>query len=182
MGAKSHRWKFTEFYSDSSRTIQFIEMVESEGVDGETQTATVPVTSNANEVILPNDLVGSTANKWMLLATQSFAELPGAVTPDFILPDRFFRVNGDVIRYNTVLDVVRLESVPTDGIHSVDREGNAAVNTPTNFAGEVGQIDLSPAAPTASNWLIPLVGVLFAVSVARGLRTRPALRNPADSG
>lgn len=178
--AKSHLWRFTEFYSNASGTVQFIEMWNIGHVPSETGTATVPIDTDANRFIFPTDLVGDTTDKYMLLATAGFASLPGAVAPDFILPDNFFATDGDHLRYNTIIHVVNLPFVPVDGINSIDPELGVALNSPTNFAGEMGQIDLSPAVPAAPGWLLPVAGLVLVASSARfwqSRRSRSAARN-----
>jgi hypothetical protein len=59
--------------------------------------------------------------------------------------------------------------VPTDGYHSLLRNGSTAVNSPQNFAGQVGQLDLS--VPAFGGWgLALLIGAMLLV--ASGLLRR----------
>src|SRR5262245_17766059 len=79
--AKNHLWKFTEFFSNGDGTIQFIEMQECCGSSVETQMASTVIETDAHTLQFPNDLTGSTAHRWILIATPRFKNLPGAPTP-----------------------------------------------------------------------------------------------------
>ncbi len=45
-------------------------------------------------------------------------------------------------------------AVPTDGVNSLSRDGTVEPNSPTNYAGETGSVDVSEQIPTASGWAI----------------------------
>ena len=145
--AKSHLWKFTEVFSNASGSVQFIEMfVFDPAGTAETQLKNFPLTSNSHTFIFPNNLPAqNTFHTWILIATPAFAALPGAPVPDFIIPANFFDPAGDELRYRTILDILPLPAgaLPVDGIHSRLRDGTTAVNSPTNFAGVEGSIDVS---------------------------------------
>ena len=96
--AKNHLWKFSELYSNSDGTIQFIEMQECCGSDVEVEMSTADITTNSGTYSFPNDLSGPTANTRILIATAGFAALPGAPTPDYVIPDRFFEPTGDEVK------------------------------------------------------------------------------------
>ena len=66
------------------------------------------IVCNAHTYPFPNNLVGPTAHRWILIATQSFAALPGAPTPDYIIPEHFFDPTGDTLRYRFGTDIVML--------------------------------------------------------------------------
>lgn len=163
--AKNHLWRFTELYSNANGTIQFIEMQECCGSNVETQMASADLVSNAHVYQFPNNLVGPTAHTWILIATAGFAALPGAPTPDFIIPDGFFDPAGDTLRYRFGTDIVTIDSgeLPTDGVHSLERVGFSGsefvvgVNSPINFAGETGSVSI-PAVSTGMP-LVVLVGL-----------------------
>src|SRR5262245_35768784 len=86
--AASHLWIFSEIFSNASGTIQFIEMEECCGADNETFLAQKWVKSvgTNKQFTFPANLpcTNCTAHKHLLLATQSFADLPGAPAPDYI--------------------------------------------------------------------------------------------------
>jgi len=155
--AKAHHWRFSEFFSNADGSVQFVELVECCGSGEETNISGWELRSNANTWIFPHDLSGDTTHQHLLVATQSFAELPGAPTPDFIIPPQFFDPASDQLTYR-VHDTVVVTAMPVDGLHSVDRDGNVRVNDPTNLAGETGTIGL--ATPTAPALEPASLGVL----------------------
>ena len=91
-----------------------------------------------------------TANKFALIATSGFASLPGAVPPDFVMPDGFIDTSVVVTITLSTIDefTFALGAIPTDGFNSLYRDGpSMGANSPTNFAGQTGSIDVpEPAA------------------------------------
>lgn len=150
-----NQWKFTEFFSNADGTVQFIELQCGDFDNQDTATSAHLHSSAANKVFffpanLPSTL---TANKSLFVATDGFESLTGAVTPDFAtlmpLPPNFFNPAGDTVRLfvNGVAGAVdsrTFSSVPTDGVLSrVYPSNSLATNSPTNFGGQTGAIDLS---------------------------------------
>src|SRR5262245_52093765 len=90
--AKSHLWKFTEVFSNADGSVQFIEMfVFDPAGTAEVQLAGFPLTSSSSTFVFPHNLPNqNTFHTWILLATPAFASLPGAPTPDYIIPAQFF--------------------------------------------------------------------------------------------
>lgn len=146
--AKSHLWRFTEVFSTADGSVQFVEMkvFDPAGI-GETQFAGKPLTSNANTYLFPSNLPDeNTAQRWVLIATQSFADLPGAPTPDYILPPNFFDPTGDQLRYRATVDQITIAAgaLPQDGVRSLMKDASGALSTglndPTNFAGDTNRV------------------------------------------
>ena len=165
--AKAHLWRFDEIFSNADGSIQFIELVECCGSSEETNMDTVSMYSNANTYDFPNDLVGDTAFQWVLIATQSFADLPGAPTPDYIMPPQFFDPHGDTLVYRT-LDTVVIPpgAMPTNGVDSIDRNLNVQTNNPQNFAGDSGSVIAYASVPVLSPALLGGLCALLAGSGA----------------
>jgi hypothetical protein len=163
--AKSHLWRFTEIFSSADGTVQFVEMrVTDPAGTGEWNISGMELSSNANSYFFPNDLPQeNTFERWMLVATQAFADLPGAPTPDFILPESFFDPAGDELRYRQTRDILTIPAgtMPTDGVHSLERDLSTPVNSPTNFAGDTGSVVVPdgpiPATPHWGIWLAALL-------------------------
>jgi len=183
--AKNHLWRFTEFFSNADGTIQFVEMQECCDSDVETQMSSTSITSNASTYDFPNDLSGLTARRWILIATAGFAALPGAPTPDYIMPDGFFDPAGDTLRYRGVTDMVVLapDALPLDGVNGLDRDIttgdlSVAVNSPINFAGDTGSVTIPVPVPIGGPWLgavfVLLAGASIRRYVAGGSRSRAA--------
>jgi len=120
--------------------------------------------------------VGNTMNKHVLIATAAFAPQPGAVTPDFILPDGFLRSGGDTLslwnipfgggpyggipsqQWDTY--TYAAGAIPTDGTDSLNRDHaviTLATNSPTKFAGQSGSLAAVPE---------PASGVLLGAGLA----------------
>lgn len=145
--AGSHLWDVNEVFSNADGTIQFVELWESYGAEFEGGVAGHPISSAyfGHAFVIENNLVPPTTNRYLLFATQAFADLPGAPTPDQIIPPGvvpFFHVGGDIVTYHPY-DSFAFGAVPTDGIHSLNRLGGIAINSPTNYAGQTGSVDAS---------------------------------------
>ena len=87
---------------------------------------------------------GGTANTRVLVATQGFADLQ-LITPDFVVEDGFLAVDGGTLSYAGV-DTVSYTSLPTDGVHAIDRNGATIQNLATNFAGQSASVSVASAA------------------------------------
>lgn len=142
-----HRYQISELYSNANGTIQFIELTGC-GCDGEDrwQGESITVTQGATEhsFTFPSNLPSTqTANTAVLIATQGFADL-AVVTPDFIVPSGFLFIDGGIVNFAGVEDIVNYTvaytELPTDGMLSRDVEGYTGVNSPTNFAGSTGTV------------------------------------------
>ncbi len=153
-GAASHSWRVNEVFSNADGTIQFIELKECCGFAAENAVGLKRIVSQAtgNVYIIPANVFGSTAAKSLLFATAGYAAL-GGPQPDFPLnplPDGFFAVAGDTVRYGPNppalnYDVWLFGAVPTDGCNSMNRTGPAvATNTPKNFANVQSTVFAEP--------------------------------------
>lgn len=178
--AKSHLWRFTEFFSNASGSVQFIEMfVFDPAGTQETQFQNKVLSSNAHDFVFPNNLPPeNTFNRWVLIATPDFADLPGAPTPDFIIPAGFFDPSGDEIRYRNTIDIFTIApgAMPTDGIHSLLTDQSTPLNTPTNFAGVEGTVNANASIPAISTAGLYAALVALAIFAFSALRRRRAER------
>jgi len=179
--AKNHLWRFTEVFSNAAGTIQFIEMQECCGADEETEMGSTSITSNAATYNFPNDLPVPTAHRWIVIATQGYAHLPGAPAPDYIMPDGFFNPAGDTLRYRGVTDMIQFAAgqLPTNGVNSLQRDlqtgmTTVGVNNPINFAGQSGTINgATTTVPAAARLvLIPMAIALIGIGVVYLRRRR----------
>ena len=152
--AGAHTWNVVEVFSNGDGTIQFVELMEPGGASGEINIGGLAVTSNAtgNELIFPANLpVGSSANASILLGTAAYAALPGAPTPDHIIPANFFSNESEPfpgIEYHVYDDFIfgvgMLPLNGKDSLHHVGANYDAGPNSPTNFHGESGNVDACP--------------------------------------
>ncbi len=182
--AASHLWRFNEIFSNADGTIQFIELKECCGAANETALGNKDISSAAtgNSYVFPANLPcnNCTANKHLLLATQSFADLPGAPTPDYIIEPGLFSINGDTLTYwfyAAATWTYGAGQVPVDGVNSLNRDGTSGINSPTNFAGEEGSVVIQCAPGDIT--LDGVVDVSDLIAVIGGWGPNPG--HPADT-
>jgi serralysin len=151
--ATFHLWDITEVYSNADGSVQFIELFTS--ANSQDELAGHLLESDLETYAFPTDLDpdelgngnNATANQHMLIATPAFASQPGAVTPDFVLDGpTFFDFVDDLLDFAGV-DSFGWTSgeLPTNGVDSLNEPlgsnvRSVGVNSPTNFAGEVGEL------------------------------------------
>jgi hypothetical protein len=144
--AGSHLWRFNEIFTNEDGTVQFIELLECCGSTFENSLLNKWVRSEANggEYTFPANIPGNTANRYLLLATVDFAALPGAPTPDYIIPAGLIPVNGgNTLRYFVYSEAVMTYgagALPTDGVTSLRIDGTTGANTPTNYNWDEGSV------------------------------------------
>ena len=179
--AGSHTWDVNELFSNPDGTIQFVELWEANGTPGETGINGHTMSSDAESFIINGTVpTAPTTNKFYLLATQAFADLPGAPVPDMIIPAGsvpFFNVNGDSVSYEP-WDTMTFGpgDLPTDGIMSLNFDLTTGVNSPTNYNGDTGSVDASPpgpVVPAVSTWGVILLVGLVACAGTMILARRP---------
>jgi hypothetical protein len=143
-----HTWDVNEVFSNADGTIQFVELWEANGTPGETGVGNGTLSSDTQSFSIGAGAVAPpTTNKYYLIATPAFAALPGAPTPDALIPEGsmvFFDVSGDTVSFGS-FDSWTFGPVPTNGSDSLDRFTGPGANTPTNYAGESGSVDAAPA-------------------------------------
>ena len=145
--AGGHTWRISEVFSNADGSIQYVEAGEAFGGDGEVNTNGRMITSTANSFTITANVSPPTGFRKLLFATPGFAALEGAPTPDYIIPAGsvpFFSVAGDTVRYvpyDTTFSF-SAEALPIDGVHSLNRDGSVGCNTPENYAGEVGFVNV----------------------------------------
>ena len=151
-----HLWDIKEVFSNSDGTVQFIELFTTAAGETDLDHHPITATSDGNVVTftLDHNVAAPTTNKHLLLATAGFAALAGGVTPDFTpLPANFFNPNAASISINFAgVDTVTFSgsALPKDGVTSLTDQTPAGVqnlvagvNSPTNFAGTAGSINVS---------------------------------------
>ena len=163
--AASHQWRFNEVFSNADGTVQFIEMKECCGAVSEHALLDkwILAVNSATQYTFRRNITGDTAFKYLLLATQGYADLAGAPTPDFIVPDGFLPLGGETLEYWMYPDATwSYAQLPIDGITSLNEDGSTGINSPSNFAGETGSIDVTvPVLPTTWGRIKRAFGRLF---------------------
>lgn len=146
--AGGHTWKLNEIFSDSTGTIQFIELRESLGGPNEVAVAGHQVftaTPPTHSYTIPGpNVTPPTGFKTLLFATPAAAALPGFPTPNYILPAApfFSTVNDTVTATGWGSFVYAAGGLPTDGVHSLGPLGVIACMTPRNYAGATATLNL----------------------------------------
>lgn len=181
--AGSHLWRFNEIFSNADGTVQFIEMRECCGSTFEWGLSGkwVLAVDTDNQFTFPSDLSGDTANRHLLLATQAFADLSGVPAPDFIIPDNFLPLGGDTLEYWMYPDATWSYgpgTMPVDGVDSLEVGGTIGPNSPTNYAGDSGSVNLNTV-PAVSDWgmVVMILFMLAAGTVVLARSRRAELRS-----
>ena len=168
--ALQHLWDINEVYTNADGSVQFIELFTSSG--SQQFLANHRLTSTgAPDFVFPSNSPAPTANHHLLIGTGPIA----GVTPDFTLGPNFLTSGpGNVLAFS-IWDSIRLDSLPTDGVMSLDAIFNNSntptafeINpqaTPTNHAGQTAIL------PEPSTWMMVAAGILM-ISSCRVLRRR----------
>ncbi|MCB1584158.1 MAG: putative metal-binding motif-containing protein [Xanthomonadales bacterium] len=143
--ASFHLWDISEIYSNADGTVQYIELETTFANQGLLSGHSISANSDGNIVTynITTDVSSDTADKKLLLATAALSAQPGGVTPDYVLPDQFFNPNATSINIDFAgVDTVTFTAgnLPTEPFLAIDHNLNAVLNSPTNFAGDVGAL------------------------------------------
>lgn len=176
--ATFHEWRMEEIYSNSTGTIQFIELEQAPfQFDDERFVGGQSLTESAlgHSYVFPANLPAApTAGSHFLVATPGYAALSGVPTADYVLPlNTWFKVAGDTLTFATFVDNLTFTGaqLPVDGSLSLKRAYGASVfttsaNSPTNFAGATGTV------PGGTTPEPTTLAVLAGTWIAMGTRRR----------
>lgn len=168
-----HTWDVNEVFSNSDGTIQFVELWEAGGGANETGVGTGTLSSNTQSFAIGAGSVDPpTGNKFFLIGTAAFCALAGAPPCDAMIPPGsivFFNTAGDTVAFGG-FDSWVFGAVPTNGTLSLDRVTGTGANTPTNYAGTTGFVDvstpLSGSVPAASKSALGFAALLLVAAGA----------------
>jgi hypothetical protein len=164
--AAQHLWNLNEIYTNSSGTLQFIELATTSGNQQFTGGFQVNVTDVSNTTThsftVPSNLPSDSANHKFLLGTSGIAGA-GGPTPDFIIPTGFLFSSGGTINFFGA-NSGAYTALPTDGILSRTWAGGNATNSPQNFAGQIGLV------PEPSTMTLFVCGIVGASRILRRRR------------
>lgn len=142
MIAAFHLWEINELYSNTDGSVQFVEMFNpfngEQFVQGHVLESRNSDGSLTNSFTFPSNTPSVTANRSLLLATAGFADLPGGIDPDYIIPENFLFVDGGVVDFLGATGRMEFPSLPTDGVMSFGPVGVNEQNSPENFSGDTG--------------------------------------------
>jgi autotransporter-associated beta strand protein len=141
--AAFHLWNISELYTNSSGTLQFIEL--STTASGQNfvggQSINITFGSQTHTFTVPSNLptTTDTTNKDFLIGTAGI-QAAGAPTPDFIMPNGFLFSGGGSISFFGA-NSGPYTALPTDGTMArMFTGGGNVVNNPKNFAGQTGKV------------------------------------------
>ena len=149
--ANFHLYKIHQIFSNADGTVQFVvlqTLFDGEdrwnghyikGIDADGLTG--------RAYVFPADLPsGNTAGSSVLIATQGFAAL-GVLAPDYVVPNNFINTSSGTVDFAGVDSITYpVGQLPTDGKHSLLRDGSSATNLAVNFAGNTASVSLPGAA------------------------------------
>jgi hypothetical protein len=150
--AAFHIWNIAQVYSNSSGTLQFIEMFTSTSgqqfVNGQSITVNNSTNTLHNTFTIPStpnyDAIDS-ANHFLLFGTAGL-HAAGGPTPDFIIPNGFLFTGGGMISFfgtSGTTNNLTYPALPTDGIHALTyNSGPQVVNSPENYSFQTGQVEV----------------------------------------
>ncbi len=141
-----HTWKINEIYSNADGSVQFIELKESSGFNGQDFLPGHSITCTGPDgtktfnfpANLPNNL---TANKYFIIGTSNLAAMPGGLKPDYMFTNAgpFLSLTTGTVNFASGFDIVNYTNPPTDGSGAMIRSGANLIavttNGPVNFGG-----------------------------------------------
>lgn len=165
--AAFHLWNIREIYTDASGSLQFIELFcPASGqtfLDG--QQIRVSSGGTTHTFSLSGNLNTDSLNHALLFATAG-AQGAGAPAPNFTLPNGFLFAGGGTISFFGA-NGGTYTALPTDGTLSRTWGDGNAVNSPQNFAGQVGVV----AVPEPAVWALAALGGFGLLVVLRRRRS-----------
>lgn len=138
--ASFHLWDVAEVFSDSTGTIQYIELFSPSDSQQFVNGATITASSDGvvQTFTFPGNSPAGTANKRLLIGTTGYSAVCGSAPVDFVLPNAFFDPAATtlIIDFGGGADIVTITTpkVPVDGSRAWS-EGVVVASSPTNFAG-----------------------------------------------
>jgi hypothetical protein len=163
-----HQWAIKEVFTSPDGVHQFVELFTSAPGEGSLNSHNIVITSdgNAKTITFNHNLANPTTDKHFLVATAGFGSLPGGVTPDFTpMEGNLFDPNAANITFDFAhgFDILEVtgSQIPKDGVNSLKDSDttyfgpdvlSTGPNSPTNYAGAEGGVNLGGGTPTPGNF------------------------------
>ncbi|MFM9957428.1 MAG: hypothetical protein ACKVZJ_05100 [Phycisphaerales bacterium] len=154
-----HLWRVSEIYSDSTGNVQFIEMFTTFSGQQFMSTHTIACTNLAgtqtNTYLFQANTCAPTNNKRIVLGTAGYGAAAGSVTADYVIPANFLFKEGGTINFGPNQQTFAYPALPNNGTDSLRDDTfttsppyvfTPGVNNPTNCAGQVGSLNITPPA------------------------------------
>ncbi|MFO1312753.1 MAG: hypothetical protein U1F41_11900 [Burkholderiales bacterium] len=148
-------FEVVQVFSNADGTVQFVQLRESAGQDGQQglagKTLTVTRNGRVKTFTFPADLPRpNTANRSVLVATPGYLAVPAryaeykAVTPDYVAFDQFLPAEGGTIQFAGTAPWT-FQALPRDGFSAVHRTGTTIRdNVVQNFGGATVSLPIVP--------------------------------------
>ncbi len=139
--AAFHLWNIREIYTDASGSLQFIELFcpfSGQTVVGGRQIDVVFGGTTHTFMLPAGNLTSDTLNHTLLFGTAGL-QAAGGPAPNYTLPNNFLFSGGGTINFFGANSGV-YTALPTDGNLSRTWAAGNAVNSPQNFAGQIGLV------------------------------------------
>lgn len=144
--AQLYPWSINEIYSSSDGTIQFIELNTQDAPNGLLGSGYMFTSWNAAETVSHSyysevSQFSGGGNQTLLFATSGFTHLPGAITPDYIMPEGFLFTPAGKLTVQTyglnLSSSLSYSDLPIDATEALDANGDIVSAIAENFAGQV---------------------------------------------
>lgn len=145
--AQIYPWSLSEIYSSPDGSIQFMELTTEPAPGGLLGSGYQFKASNPLGTL--NHFYATGVSQFsgggyqsLLFATTGFAQLPGAIAPDYIIPSGFLFTPGGSLLEETLSggfgsSTLSYSALPTDGMHALDANGDVVPAVAINFAGQI---------------------------------------------
>ena len=158
--AAFHLWQIREVYSDSSGSLQFIELFTSSDFQNDVGGQQISVTSGTTHTFtLPGGSLGGSTSGHALLFGTAGIQAAGGPAPDYVIPSNFLFTGGGTISFFGA-NSGPYTALPTDGSLSRTWTGGNAVNSPQNYEGQTGVVAV-PEPATSALLAAGAIGCLF---------------------
>ncbi|HVU28419.1 MAG TPA: hypothetical protein VHG71_11870 [Verrucomicrobiae bacterium] len=164
-------WTIAEIYSSANGAVQFIELSTQPAAGGllgagyqfNSQNALATQSHSYATGVLQFSGGGF---QYLLFANSGFTQLPGAITPDYIIPDNFLFSPAGSLNVQTISgqfgSSLIYSVLPTDGLHGLDASGDVIPAIAENYAGQIFAVpEPSTLALVVWDWFI-ILGVFIA--------------------
>ncbi len=143
--ADFHDWRIVSIYSNPDGSLQYIQLLsstEGQGVLGGHRIVATPQNGSESKIFeFPNNITGSTLNRFLLLATDNLASLPGGIEADFVIPAGFLPLTGGSLVFEGA-DSFQYTAgqLPKNGSQALSRTQGAVTAAVQNFIGQFSTI------------------------------------------
>ena len=165
--AAFHLWTYQELYTNSSGSLQFIELTTGStgqnSLAGQDNYGLSRVAATTHSFTFPTNLTGNTANHTFLIGTAGI-QAAGGPTPDYMIPSNFLIAGGGTISITNGGASGSYTAMPTNGTQARNFvSGTNVANSATNFAGVTGVVP----EPTSIAMFASGAAILFVIGIRR---------------